>query len=493
MNFIKRGLLNITRKKGKSIILFAIIFILGNLIAGAISIQQATNSVEVTIKERMGTAATIEMDYQKYDEYMMGLSEEELMNFDYFFDSIGVDLIKQVGELKYVKYYDYSTSSYLASNQIKSIQPDEMEGFSYSIEGYVMDFRLKGTNYAPILDFEEGKSQLVDGRVFTQEELENESTVAVISKKLAETNNLHVGDTFVLTNLVMDYSKEEEEIYSSRDIVLEIIGLFEPMNVDRESNNARDDGMWNYMDTEIQNTIYVSNGIISSENSYSMEKMMELDKEYAEMMGDREYQDHFTPMFILNSIDDVEAFKEEVMPLLPEFYTVRTATDQYDSISGPIKSMSKLSGYVLLVSVVASILIIGLVVLLFLRDRKRELGIYLSLGESRGRVVGQILIEVMIIALVGITLSLFTGHLLASGVSDTLMKNDSGSQPVEEVYYYSEIQSDLSTTDVLDSYQISLSFTYILLFLGVGLATVLLSTIVPLIYIVRLNPKKILM
>ncbi len=92
---------------------------------------------------------------------------------------------------------------------------------------------------------------------------------------------------------------------------------------------------------------------------------------------------------------------------------VLIATDQYDSIAGPIESMSKLSKYVLFVAVIATVLITGLVVLLFLRDRKHELGIYLSLGERRGRVVGQILIEVMVVAFIGIMISLFSGNLLA--------------------------------------------------------------------------------
>lgn len=50
MNFLKRALLSIQRRKGKSIILFLVIFILGNLMAGAIAIQQATRGVETNIK-----------------------------------------------------------------------------------------------------------------------------------------------------------------------------------------------------------------------------------------------------------------------------------------------------------------------------------------------------------------------------------------------------------------------------------------------------------
>ena len=56
-----------------------------------------------------------------------------------------------------------------------------------------------------------------------------------------------------------------------------------------------------------------------------------------------------------------------------------------------------------------------------------------------------------------------------------------------------EIQTDLTTEDVLDSYEVSLNSSYILGFYGIGLLTILISTVIPLIYIVRLNPKKILM
>ena len=138
-------------------------------------------------------------------------------------------------------------------------------------------------------------------------------------------------------------------------------------------------------------------------------------------------------------------------------------------------------------------LITGLVVLLFLRDRKHELGIYLSLGERRGRVVGQILIEVMVVAFIGITLSLFSGNFLAGKVSDTMMKADDNNSSYEDIMYYGEFQTDLTTEDVLDSYEVNLNSNYILGFYGIGLLTILISTVIPLIYIVRLNPKKILM
>jgi putative ABC transport system permease protein len=488
MNFIKRGFLGITRKKGKSLILLAVILILGSLISGAISIQQATSNVEKSVKERLGAAATLELDWEEYDK----LSEEEMMNVE--LENIGVDLIKQIGELSYVKYYDYSVSTWLGSESLEAYRGDMEDDFIH--EGPSTDFMLKGINYAPVLDFEEQKGKLVDGRVFTQEEVDNGTSVAIISKKLAEKNNLNVGDTFTFVNVVYTYDEEtgEEDIAASRDVVLEVIGLFESQSIKEDAETSSDGGMMEWMDMDYQNTVYVPNEIVLNENKYQFEEYLKTDEEYAEMMEEEEEAsfDYYTPMFVLNSPEDSEAFEEEVLPLLPEYYTVVSATDQYDSIAGPMESMSKLSKYVLIAAVIATVLITGLVVLLFLRDRKRELGIYLSLGESRGRVVGQILIEVMVVAFIGITLSLFSGNFIASQVSDTLMKADNNNSN-EDVIYYSELQINLTTDDVVDSYEVSLNSSYILVFYGIGLLTILISTVIPLVYIVRLNPKKILM
>ncbi|MEN2467600.1 ABC transporter permease [Ornithinibacillus sp. FSL M8-0202] len=487
MNFIKRGFLGITRKKGKSLILLAVIFILGNLISGAISIQQATGNVENNIKDRLGASATIEYDWEEYDK----LSEEEMMNVE--MENIGADLIKQIGELSYVKYYDFNMSTMLGSESIESYRGDMEENIVH--HGPSMDFTLKGINYAPVLDFEEQKGKLVDGRVFTQDEVDKGTAVAIISTKLAEKNNLHVGDTFTLSNSVYTYDDETgmEELVTSRDVVLEIIGLFESQSV-KEDVEVDSDGMFDWMDIDYQNTVYVPNEIVRSEMVYNWEEYLKTDEEYAEMMqGEEEVFEYYTPLFVLNSPEDKEAFEEEALPLLPEFYTIVSATDHYDSIAGPVKSMSNLSKYVLIAAVVATVLITGLVVLLFLRDRKRELGIYLSLGERRGRVVGQILIEVMVVAVIGITISLFSGNFLAAQVSDAMVKADTDDHYNDYIYYGGVFETDLTTDDVLASYEVTLNSSYILAFYGIGLLTILFSTVIPLIYIVRLNPKKILM
>ena len=144
----------------------------------------------------------------------------------------------------------------------------------------------------------------------------------------------------------------------------------------------------------------------------------------------------------------------------------------------------------------ATLLILSLVVLLFLRDRKHELGIYLSFGESRGKVIAQIVLELLLISSVALLFSLITGNFLGGAISRSLIESDwisNAAQPNQYFYMNNLMQSDLSFADIQQAYKVTFSFGYILTYLLVGLGTVLISAILPLLYILRLNPKKIMM
>ena len=117
------------------------------------------------------------------------------------------------------------------------------------------------------------------------------------------------------------------------------------------------------------------------------------------------------------------------------------------------------------------------------------------MGESRGKVIGQIVIEVLLVSLAALLLSLVTGNLLGGAVSNTLMQNDwmSNQNEMGGVYYGSMMAANIDYMDIKNAYQVSFSAGYIITYLLLGLGTVLLSAILPLLYILRLNPKKIMM
>lgn len=221
MNYWNRALCSVTRRKGKSIILFAVILILGNVIAGAIAIQQSTANVEKKIKHDLGATVSVELDYQKMMDEGQSFSPTALK----------VEDVKKLGKSAYVKEFDYNVKTSLFVDKIKTY---EMEN-SAVMGGMPKTLSLKGNNLLEPLDFKDKKVNLVEGRLFKQEEINNGKDVAVISKKLAEENGFNVEDKVVLDSSVMDFKQDGSmEQLASQDHPVEIIGIFEPTSVEKK-------------------------------------------------------------------------------------------------------------------------------------------------------------------------------------------------------------------------------------------------------------------
>lgn len=475
MNFLKRAFLSLVRRKGKSLILLVIIFILSNVMAGSIAIGQASNNVEKTIKLQLGANASVELDYEKMQDW----TEDQWNSLQY----ITPEIADSIGKLSYVKYYDYSSETYINSSTLTQYDPNmpEIPTISY--------FPIKGVQYAPIMDIQNGNASLVQGRTFNETEITNGDYVALISDKVAEQNNIFVGDVIYLQNTFSIWKEDNTAEEIKRDIALEVIGIFTPKVEQADENN----GGW--IDYTPFNRIYVPNAVVHAETLW-------LNEQYAIAYPDTNVnvnQIYITPTFVLNNPEDVESFRTEAKSLLPDYYKVTVSSDAYDSVAGPIKFIGSLSNIILYVAIGATILILSLVVILFLRDRKHELGIYLALGESKSKVVVQILIEVVSIALIAITLSLLTGNSIAESTSQSMMdlRNEITGNPGDGGVIYRDMgynpNNGVTEEDVLEAYKIEFSWDYVIILYGVVLGTVLISSIAPMIYILRLKPKKIMM
>ncbi|WP_171014979.1 ABC transporter permease [Culicoidibacter larvae] len=491
MNFFKRAMLSIVRRPGKSVILLILIFILGNIIAGAISVQQAVANTEKSIRSQLGAAATLSLDYQNIDWEALG---------DQSPPSLTVAEMEAVAALPQVKYFDYSAMAGLSSKTLKRVESED-GGVVYGGMGTDTYFSLYGIEYAPMLAIESGQATLADGRVFTESEVKNGSQVVLISKQLAELNDLKVGDKITLDN---NYYGDVKAVYDStgedttapkkvESYDLEVIGIFEPkIEVKAESKNGQMD--FDYMNIEKQNMIYSPNKVAIKASEFQSENW-NADYPDQAMPNTVFYQ----PVYILNDPAEGEAFRAEASALIPELYTVELSSDSYKAVAGPLETIQWIAGIILVVAIAASLIILSLLVTLFLRDRKHEIGVYLALGEKRLKVIGQIVIEVFSVALVAITLSLFSGNMIAQSISSTMLQNQMiAEQEQGGSYYGGNLEwlgygSSVSSEEVADSYSVSLDPTTILLFYGVGSLTVVVSTLIPILYILRLNPRKIMM
>ena len=302
----------------------------------------------------------------------------------------------------------------------------EDENASYG--GYY--FQCIGGQDPEIFDIRANKIKLVSGRTFTDDEISSLSYVAVVAQNFADNNNLTLGSKFTLDNIIFakDYTGNYEN-YSEEDAAaiqtyeFEVIGIFEPV---KEAGKG-DDGSIDFgYSQEIDNTIYTTNRVVEGSVQFT-------ESEYSKMY-DYEPSDemYYETYYVLNDPLELEAFKAQASELLPEFYIVADSSDSYESVAAPMRTIQQIATVVLYVAIVASLIILSLLITLFLRDRKHEIGIYLSLGEAKAKVATQVVLEVVIVAVLAISLSLFSGNILAGGVSQTMLNNQITSQQEDD-------------------------------------------------------------
>ena len=493
MKFWKRAIISIQRKLGKTAILFIVVFILGNIMAGAIAINQATLNVEKNVKSKLGASATVEIDYEKWSKEH---GDEENPVYP---EDIDVEKIKEIGSLEMVGSYDYSSMGGIQSRTLKPAQEGEDDYFGTNSSG-LQYFNINGTQQTSLLDVESGKAKLLEGRSFTEDEINNGKEVVLIAKQFAEENNLSVGSIASFVTVVEDYgdmkgsfSESDIKILGEQAIDLEVIGILEYVLKPADKKNGYDENGW--QNAMRMNMLYVPNEVVTAMNKFSVDTMLEARPDMPEEEKEMWNRTYYSSVFMLKSPDLIEDFRAAATPLLPEYNHVVTSSDSYEQIAGSMQMMQRISKMVLYTAIFATVLILTLLIILFIRDRKHEFGIYLALGEPKAKVVGQILTEVVCIAFVAMSLSLVTGSMLAASVSGTMIQSQLENEQDGGMMYAGGGIHDVDVTEdeVIENYKVSITPTYVIVFYAVGLSTVIAATVIPTLYLLRLNPKKIMM
>lgn len=110
------------------------------------------------------------------------------------------------------------------------------------------------------------------------------------------------------------------------------------------------------------------------------------------------------------------------------------------------------------------------------------------MGESITKVVGQIIFEVILISLIGISLAMFTGRSLGQVMSNQMVLTQKTSDAHADNY----IVSGITPESIVEEYTVGISLKEIAEIYSLTLMVVLLSIAIPTVYILRINPKKFL-
>lgn len=458
MRLLKHGFLNLVRRPTKAVMIFVILFVVFSLVFTGVIVQNSIGESRDYIRREIGGAVEYKIDYMRaYADDLDYTEYEDLI--------LSLDIADEMSKDSMVKGVFVTEYGYVDSDQYKMAkepgEDDEQFEMNDEFNDYAF-FTLKGTKDGRPLGFEQGNLKLTEGQMIDRS---SDKYSIMISENLAERNDLAVGDSmsfmnyslmYMDDNFTMDMNEEDFEVD------LKIVGLFEVVG----------SGSVNEIYTTFDNAKEFSG---SDENTAG------------------------AIYFLLDDPLNVDTFIEKHTAKLPSEYMVLDAGDsQYEELTKPLDLMEVIASILIWVIFIAGSLITIAIVTIFVRDRKFEVGLLLSSGESKGKIVLQFITEILAVAVIAFVLSLVISNQTSGIVSNWIIENqlvEDENANVDDFFYYNmetQVHGDVSMEDVADEFDAALSTDVIVNLSMVSAAMVLFAASIPLIIILSYKPRRVL-
>ncbi len=129
----------------------------------------------------------------------------------------------------------------------------------------------------------------------------------------------------------------------------------------------------------------------------------------------------------VNSIDNIEAATMAIKTALGDKADVVSNQDTAKQAVEPLESVKTISTYSLIGAVAAGAVIILLTMVMIVRERRREIGVFKAIGASNLKIMMQFVAEAVTLTFLAMIVGLIIGAAAASPVTNTLVSNSSNS------------------------------------------------------------------
>lgn len=499
MNFFKRCWLSILRRPKKSLILWGIVFMLSTLTTSALLIQISTSQVKEDIVEGLGGT------------FVVYLNQHDLLNYTSLpFDN------EKLHQTIFKQAQDYRENKDIQSLEVSvlysSLVSDELSilDTTYVHDGIVEDevINLYGVSLSAMSDIENGNIMISEGRGFHESEIQEGKHVIILRDDVMyvgqcevdegvcrrDTRPVRVGD-FITLKRVGHYYDQGVKVLFEEEVDFKVIGKY------KEVKNILDTSFVNRKEYYPLNQSfgYVPFDIVIDEVNLMKDKLSKSNG-YQVDLSPTYYQIasiYGTTSHPLTAKKYGDSFCEMINETNRQQVEMMSSSNSYEAIIGPVESLSTIAFIMLLVSMISSVIILSLVIFLFLRERKNEIGIYLSLGERKWKIVTQILLEVYLVGFIGISTSLLLGNALGNQISNVILEDQVKKQQqvyLEKMEEYGVMNPNgLTMEEAVDQVKVSLDAESIQLIYMVDAVVIFLSTSFSTIYVWSIQPKKILL
>ena len=372
MGFIKRAVLYCIRKRFRTFVLFFVLALISAFILTGIAIRNASANATGNVQTAIGGKILLEADTENH----MGYDGQNQWGSTYSYngDLITQEMIEAIAKVDGVtEYNSEDTESYFGAGVNFHYLPAAY-GLSYTQYGESSSYTATISS-EKCSKFQNGKYTLVDGRHIKPDD----THTCLLSKELTDYNQLSVGDKIKMYSLDTDCITE-----------FEIIGIFDgtegasgnPLTVDEIPANC------GYIDYQTMFELFGD----------------ELNGYYQLTI----YVDE--PTHIQDVYDKISSLPE----LKGKTLKLRIDTEEYDTVANPLRALAKLVHTAIIIISVASVILLTLLLAIWIRGLKKEIGILLSFGKSKVNIILQLFTETGIIAAAAFAASLPLSRLTAS-------------------------------------------------------------------------------
>ncbi|NEU04456.1 ABC transporter permease [Clostridium senegalense] len=467
MYIFKNAIKNLTRNKGRNLLIGIITIAILSCTAISVIINTASNEMINGYKNRFGSEVFIQPNQEKMQEKMKNGDMESLN------DSPSNDLKEKLSQSEHLKETIFSSSYIGYSEKIKALDQDEVEkrkdeGNSGNFvtmggtkrsenakDGYLNI--LGGLNKAGIEEFNNGTRKITDGK------MPEKNGEVMISEDFAKLNNLKVGDNFKVKN--------PDDPDNFEPLELTISGIY--YDGSKSENYAFKHPIMNR-----KNEIITTYDTLKSYNNKVKKDtdLINLDAQY-----------------YLKNPDLLDAFNDEAHKKgLSDTLEVSTDATTYNNIVKPIEGLTKVSSIFMFLVLGFGGSILILISILSIRERKYEIGVLRAMGMKKGKVALGLIFETLFMIGISLIAGLTIGGFSAQPISNILLQGQLDAQKEVSQGMVSIAMGATNSAPPIEKLDVFLSSEAIL---GITLIALLLGVVsisIGILYIMRYEPRKIL-
>lgn len=351
MNSWRRALLYIGRRKKKSLLLFLVMWASLLSVMVAVGIRETSQAVTAGLKEKLSGYFTVTPNLE-VDGTARYLND---------------DLCKEIVQGENLLTYNGNDVFYMSLPDVK-LMPGRFTVAGEEEDAHAACF-LATTRSVYQEQFYLDNLNLVEGEHLE----EDDEGQALISTVLARDNGLEIGDTF--QSVVTENYRGTNEAALGNVYTYQVKGIFQVKDESEpDSERAEFDFPENYIFIDIQ----TDRKIVSDLRG-----------------GEFDWYRNGVNFYIRDSAQ----FEKTLEEVADEFhfdtdgYEIEQNNGKYQSSAEPLERVSFLTGIFIVVMIVLGIVILYLILFLWMRDRKHEMGIYLAAGIGKKGIFGQLILE----------------------------------------------------------------------------------------------------